>query len=133
MSHPATTPPDPVPDPLPVAVPERKLLAVPGALDVLRAAAGSGYVLVGPHNRICRRDPTSYGTRRPDHVVDIARTEQDHVQALAVTGLLHLDGREVVVDQNEERAGYPLRLTRTGAIALNSWNQQARHNRQDRP
>ena len=102
-----------------------KLLADPQVLDVLRTAARTGYVLVGPHDRICRRDPDWHGyPGSPAPVVDISPAEQDHVQTLATAGLLDIDYREVVDDFGQDRAASPLHLTRTGGLALNTWTSR---------
>ena len=90
------------------------------ALDVLRTAYGLGYVLTGPHNRVCRRDPDSYHNA----VDDISRHERDTVQALAVAGLLELGHRETVLDRDGTtqfaRVGYPFVLTHHGRNALHT-------------
>lgn len=101
-----------------------KLLDDPHLLGVLRVAAREGYVLLGPHNRIVRRDPDRYGRAgSPDWVLDIGRAEHDAVQRLTVAGLLGLDGTEAVTDHGQRRTGHPLRLTGTGAVALHSWSR----------
>ena len=103
---------------------DRKLLADPHMLDVLRTAAGGSYFLVGPHDRVCRRDWEWYGhSASRTWVVDVSRDEQDSVQRLAIAGLLGLHGTEKVVDNGQTRTGHPLRLTRAGAIALRSWSR----------
>ena len=102
-----------------------KLLNDPHTLHVLRVAAREGYLLVGPHHRVVRRDPDRYGRPgSPGGVADIGRAEQDAVQRLAVAGLVDIDGTEAVIDGGEHRTGHPLRLTRTGAIALTSWSNR---------
>jgi hypothetical protein len=84
------------------------------ALTALRTATRTGYVLVGPHDRICRHDPTG----RDTGVVDIGRHENDTVQALLVAGLLRLDTATQVLDHGTRRRGYPLAVTRHGQHVL---------------
>jgi hypothetical protein len=86
------------------------------ALDVLRRAVRTGYVLVGRHDRVARRDPTT----RYRGLVELSRHEHDTVHALLVAGLLRLDGTSVVDDHGTDRRGHQLVLTGHGHRALHA-------------
>ncbi len=87
------------------------------ALAILARAARTGYVLVGPHDRVCRLDTTTPARPR---AVEIGRDEHDTVQALAVAGLLHPTDTFTVTDRGQTRRAHGLRLTRHGRRALDT-------------
>jgi hypothetical protein len=73
-------------------------------------------VLIGPHDRICRRDPAT----RHRGMVELSHHEQDTVQALLVAGLLRLQGSSIVDDHGTDRRGHHLVLTGHGRRALDT-------------
>ena len=87
------------------------------ALAVLARAARTGYVLIGPHDRVCRLDTTTPSRPR---AVEIGRDEHDTVHALAVSGLLHPADSFTVDDHGQTRRGHGLRLTHHGRRALDT-------------
>jgi hypothetical protein len=87
------------------------------ALAVLARAERTGYVLIGPHDRVCRLDTTT--PSRPV-AVEIGRDEHDTVHALAVAGLLYLADSFTVTDRGQTHRAHGLRLTRHGRAALDT-------------
>ncbi len=80
-----------------------------------RAGRGrTGYVLLGPRDRVCRYNPTHARPR----AIDVTPQERDTVHALISTGLLAPGARISVHDGPQHRTGHDLYLTRAGRRAL---------------
>jgi hypothetical protein len=103
MTYHDTTPPEPF-----TGIP-----AEAEAHAVLHRAGRTGYVMVGPRDRVCRYDHCA-----PAVAIDVTPQERDTVHALIAAGLLALGARLPVQDGPHHRSGYDLYLTRAGRHAF---------------
>lgn len=84
------------------------------AHTVLHRAGRTGYVLLGPRDRVCRYDPA----HAHPVALDVTPQERDTVHALIAAGLLALGARLRVQDGPQQRTGHDLYLTSAGRRAF---------------